>query len=216
MNLSSLASSLARRCIISPKTRRAWTASSLTLNRVTESNALKPSARTQPETLSSLTLQTRPFLTQSKAASSLLPILNSLSGRTVIPPLNSPFTQSTRSFASQKHKRVIKMAKGYRGRSKNTFRAALRRVEKGLQYAYRDRKVKKRNFRKLWIERTNAGVRQHGLSYSRFMAAMKNLEGGKEILLDRKVLSELAGNEPFSFKAVVDVVKATTTSSHLK
>ena len=108
------------------------------------------------------------------------------------------------------------MAKGYRGRSKNTFRAALRRVEKGLQYAYRDRKVKKRNFRKLWIERTNAGVRQHGLSYSRFIAGMKNLEGDKTILLDRKILADLAGNEPFSFKAVVDVVKATTTSSHLK
>ena len=109
------------------------------------------------------------------------------------------------------------MAKGYRGRSKNTFRAALRRVEKGLQYAYRDRKVKKRNFRKLWIERTNAGVRQHGVSYSRFIAGMKDLEGDKgEILLDRKILADLAGNEPFSFKAVVDVVKATTSSSHLK
>ena len=108
------------------------------------------------------------------------------------------------------------MAKGYRGRSKNTFRAALRRVEKGLQYAYRDRKIKKRNFRKLWIERVNAGVRQHNVSYSRFMAAMKSLEGDKRIELDRKSLSDLAGNEPFSFKAVVDVVKATTTSAHLK
>ena len=66
----------------------------------------------------------------------------------------------------------MKMAKGFRGRSKNTFRAAIRRVEKGLQYAYRDRKVKKREFRKLWIERINAGVRQHGMSYSRFINAM--------------------------------------------
>lgn len=120
-------------------------------------------------------------------------------------------------MATKKHKRIIKMAKGYRGRAKNTFRAAIRRVEKGLQYAYRDRKVKKRNFRKLWIERVNAGVRQHGMSYSRFinaMAKMNQLEeenghssGGKKILLNRKVLADLAANEPFSFKAVVDVVK---------
>jgi large subunit ribosomal protein L20 len=125
-----------------------------------------------------------------------------------------------RNFASKKHKRVIKMAKGYRGRANRTFRAAIRRVEKGLQYAYRDRKVKKRNYRKLWIERVNAGVRQHGMSYSRFINGMQNLEndgdedGSDEddsskvrILLDRKVLADLAANEPFSFKAVVDVVK---------
>ena len=127
-----------------------------------------------------------------------------------------------RSMASQKHKRIIKMAKGYRGRAKNTFRAAIRRVEKGLQYAYRDRKMKKRNFRKLWIERINAGVRQHGMSYSRFINGMMKMnemnsttgvgegiggEVGKKIVLNRKVLADLAANEPFSFKAVVDVVK---------
>mmetsp|Transcript_28846 Transcript_28846/g.42740 ORF Transcript_28846/g.42740 Transcript_28846/m.42740 type:complete len:280 (+) Transcript_28846:124-963(+) len=128
-----------------------------------------------------------------------------------------------RNFASKKHKRVIKMAKGFRGRAKNTFRAAIRRVEKGLQYAYRDRKVKKRNYRKLWIERVNAGVRQHGMSYSRFVNGMQNLDndsaddGSSEddsakvgILLNRKVLADLAANEPFSFKAVVDVVKMNT------
>jgi len=84
-----------------------------------------------------------------------------------------------------------------------------------MQYAYRDRKVKKRNFRKLWIERVNAGVRQHGMSYSRLISAMTKIggvemvENGKEegIILNRKMLAELAGNEPFSFKAVVDVVK---------
>jgi len=115
------------------------------------------------------------------------------------------------------------MAKGFRGRAKNTFRAAIRRVEKGLQYAYRDRKVKKRNYRKLWIERVNAGVRQHGMSYSRFVNGMQNLDndsaddGSSEddsakvgILLNRKVLADLAANEPFSFKAVVDVVKMNT------
>jgi len=118
-----------------------------------------------------------------------------------------------RTMASKKHKRIIKMAKGFRGRAKNTFRAAIRRVEKGLQYAYRDRKVKKRNFRKLWIERINAGVRQHGMSYSRFINAMANVGGGegeRSIVLNRKVLADLAANEPFSFKAVVDVVKMSS------
>eukprot|EP00560_Eucampia_antarctica_P003467 CAMPEP_0197834162 /NCGR_PEP_ID=MMETSP1437-20131217/21394_1 /TAXON_ID=49252 ORGANISM="Eucampia antarctica, Strain CCMP1452" /NCGR_SAMPLE_ID=MMETSP1437 /ASSEMBLY_ACC=CAM_ASM_001096 /LENGTH=113 /DNA_ID=CAMNT_0043438647 /DNA_START=344 /DNA_END=685 /DNA_ORIENTATION=+ len=107
-------------------------------------------------------------------------------------------------MASKKHKAVLKMAKGYRGRSKNTFRAAIRRVEKALQYAYRDRKVKKRNFRKLWIQRLNAGVRQHGMSYSRFIRAAP-LDA--DIVLNRRMLAELSTNEPFSFKAVVDVVK---------
>lgn len=109
------------------------------------------------------------------------------------------------------------MAKGYRGRAKNTFRAAIRRVEKGLQYAYRDRKTKKRNFRKLWIERINAGVRQHDMNYSRFIQGL-DLEsaenGGQGIMLNRKVIADLAANEPFSFKALVDVVKARNDSSH--
>eukprot|EP00557_Chaetoceros_sp_GSL56_P005669 CAMPEP_0176498586 /NCGR_PEP_ID=MMETSP0200_2-20121128/12406_1 /TAXON_ID=947934 /ORGANISM="Chaetoceros sp., Strain GSL56" /LENGTH=231 /DNA_ID=CAMNT_0017896815 /DNA_START=411 /DNA_END=1106 /DNA_ORIENTATION=- len=138
---------------------------------------------------------------------------------TILP--SNASTLQCRSFASQKHKRIIKMAKGYRGRANRTYRAAIRRVEKGLQYSYRDRKVKKRNFRRLWIERVNAGVRQHGMSYSRFIRGMqrvgKKKPGVKEeedddakqegILLNRKVLADLAANEPFSFKAVVDVVK---------
>ena len=113
------------------------------------------------------------------------------------------------------------MAKGYRGRANRTFRAAIRRVEKGLQYGYRDRKVKKRDFRKLWIQKVNAGVRQHGMSYSRFIDAMAQMnvkhkddesasgdgEMKEGIMLNRKVLADLAANEPFSFKAVVDVVK---------
>ncbi len=117
-------------------------------------------------------------------------------------------------MATKKHKRIIKMAKGFRGRAKNTFRAAIRRVEKGLQYAYRDRRIKKRNFRKLWIQRMNAGLREHGMSYSKFINAMANMgENGaeKKIILNRKVLADLAANEPFSFKAVVDVVKMSTT-----
>eukprot|EP00984_Skeletonema_dohrnii_P014308 scaffold5994_cov150-Skeletonema_dohrnii-CCMP3373.AAC.7 len=108
-----------------------------------------------------------------------------------------------RGFASKKHKRVIKLSKGFRGRANRCFRVAIRRLEKSWQYAYRDRKVKKREFRKLWIQRLNAGVRQQGLSYSRFI----QMEGKSGVKLDRKILSGLAMYEPFSFKAVVDVVK---------
>ena len=103
-----------------------------------------------------------------------------------------------------RHKKVLDMASGYRGRSKSSFRVAIERVEKGLQYAYRDRRVKKRNFRSLWIQRINAGARQHGLTYSRFMNGL----GKAGIELDRKVLSELAISEPEAFKALAD--EATT------
>ncbi|EJK74097.1 hypothetical protein THAOC_04243, partial [Thalassiosira oceanica] len=106
-------------------------------------------------------------------------------------------------FASKKHKSVIRQSKGFRGRANRCFRIAIRRLEKSWQYAYRDRKVKKREFRKLWIQRLNAGVRQQGLSYSRFI----NMQAQSGVVLDRKILSSLAMNEPFSFKAVVDVVK---------
>ncbi len=97
-------------------------------------------------------------------------------------------------------KKVIKAAKGSRGRSKNTFRAANQRVEKDLLYAYRDRRVRKRNFRALWIQRINAGVREHGLTYSQFMNGVK--QAGIE--LDRKVLADMAARDPAAFKAVVD------------
>jgi large subunit ribosomal protein L20 len=102
--------------------------------------------------------------------------------------------------AHARHKKIINMARGYRGRSKNTFRAAIERVEKGLQYAYRDRRVRKRTFRRLWIQRINAGARQHGLTYSQFMNGLK--KAGIEI--DRKVLSDIAVREPESFKALVE------------
>ena len=95
------------------------------------------------------------------------------------------------------------MSKGFRGRGKSCYRIAIRRLEKSWQYAYRDRKNKKREFRKLWITRINAGVREHGVNYSRFV---NNLHTSG-VLLNRKVLSDLAMNEPFAFKAVVDVVK---------
>ncbi|MEK9673321.1 MAG: 50S ribosomal protein L20 [Rhodospirillaceae bacterium] len=102
--------------------------------------------------------------------------------------------------AHARHKKVVDRAKGYRGRSKNNFRISLEKVEKGLQYAYRDRRAKKRNFRRLWITRINAGVREHGLTYSQFINGL----GKAGIDLDRKVLSDLAVREPEAFKSLVD------------
>ena len=103
-----------------------------------------------------------------------------------------------------RHKKVIKQAKGYRGRNKNVFRAAIERVEKGLQYAYRDRRVRKRTFRALWIQRINAGAREHGLTYSQFMNGIKR--AGIEI--DRKVLSDLAVREPDAFRTIAQKAQA--------
>ena len=107
------------------------------------------------------------------------------------------------SVARNRHKKVLKLAKGFRGRSKNCFRIAIQKVEKALQYAYRDRRARKRDFRALWIQRINAGVRQHGLVYSQFIngLTLANIE------LDRKVLADLAVKEPEAFKAVVDQAK---------
>ncbi len=99
-----------------------------------------------------------------------------------------------------RHKKVLKLAKGYRGRGSTAYRVAIEKVEKGLQYAYRDRRAKKRNFRALWIQRINAATRQHGMTYSQFMNGMK--KAGIE--LDRKVLSDLAIREPEAFKALVE------------
>ena len=103
-----------------------------------------------------------------------------------------------------KHKRILDQAKGYYGRRKHTIRIARQAVEKAGQYAYRDRKVKKRSFRALWIQRINAAVRAEGLTYGQFMHALK-LAG---VELDRKVLADLAMNEGEAFKAVVAQAKA--------
>jgi len=103
-----------------------------------------------------------------------------------------------------RHRKVIKAAKGYRGRRKNTFRIAIQAVEKGLQYAYRDRRVRKRDFRALWIQRINAAARSHGLTYSQLMNGVH--KAGIE--LDRKVLAELAVNQPEAFAAVVAQARA--------
>jgi large subunit ribosomal protein L20 len=102
-----------------------------------------------------------------------------------------------------RHKKILKMAKGYRGRAKNCFRVAIEKVEKALKYAYRDRKAKKRDFRGLWIQRINAAVRQEGLIYSKFINGLKLAN----IYLDRKVLADLAAREPASFKTIVEKVK---------
>ena len=106
--------------------------------------------------------------------------------------------------ARARHKKTLDLAKGYRGRSKNTYRAAIEKVEKGLQYAYRDRRAKKRNFRALWIQRINAAAREHGLTYSQFISGID--KAGIEI--DRKVMAELAVADAAAFKALVDQAQA--------
>jgi large subunit ribosomal protein L20 len=98
-----------------------------------------------------------------------------------------------------RHRKILKLAKGYRGRASTNFRIAIEKVEKGLRYAYRDRRAKKRAFRGLWIQRINAGARQHGLTYSRFMNGLKKAG----IALDRKVLSDLAITQPEAFGVLV-------------
>lgn len=103
-----------------------------------------------------------------------------------------------------RHKKVLKASQGFRGRTSTTYRAALERLEKSLQYAYRDRRVKKREFRGLWIQRINAAVREHGLTYSRFIAGMK--KAGIE--MDRKVLAAIAYDDAESFAAIVKQVQA--------
>jgi large subunit ribosomal protein L20 len=111
--------------------------------------------------------------------------------------------------AHARHKKVLELAKGYRGRSNSSFRIAIEKVEKGLRYAYRDRRNKKRSFRSLWIQRINAGVREHGLTYSQFMNGMKRAG----IELDRKVLSDLAIHEPEAFKGIVAAAQAALAAA---
>ena len=112
--------------------------------------------------------------------------------------------RSVNSVASKaRRKKIIKQAKGYFGRRKNVFTVAKNAVEKALSYAYRDRKVNKRNFRALWIQRINAGAREHGLSYSEFMGLLKK----KDIKINRKVLADLAMNHKEVFKSIVEDIK---------
>ena len=112
--------------------------------------------------------------------------------------------RSVNAVASRRRrKKVLELAKGYWGSRSKVFTVAKNTVEKGLQYAYRDRKTKKREFRALWIQRINAGARHHGLSYSQFMGKLTKSGIG----LNRKVLADLAMNEPDAFKAIVNAVK---------
>lgn len=112
--------------------------------------------------------------------------------------------RSVNSVAKRaRRKKILKQAKGYFGRRKNVYTVAKNAIEKAMVYAYRDRKQNKRNFRGLWIQRINAGAREHGLSYSQFMGKIK----ANNIDLNRKVLADLAMNEPATFKAIVDKIK---------
>jgi len=112
--------------------------------------------------------------------------------------------RSVNSVAKRaRRKKILKQAKGYFGRRKNVYTVAKNAIEKAMLYAYRDRKQNKRNFRALWIQRINAGAREHGLSYSQFMGKIK----ANNIDLNRKVLADLAMNEPATFKAIVDKIK---------
>ena len=106
--------------------------------------------------------------------------------------------------AHARHKKTLVRAKGYRGRNRTAFRIAKEKVDKGLQYAYRDRRNRKRSFRALWIQRINAGARLHGLNYSQFMNGVK-LAG---IEIDRKILADLAVKEPLAFKTICEQAQA--------
>ena len=108
-----------------------------------------------------------------------------------------------------RHKKVLKQSKGFVGRSSTNYRIALERLEKSLQYAYRDRRVKKREFRALWIQRINAAVREHGITYSRFIHALQ----ATGIEMDRKVLAAIAYDDPASFSEIVKSVQATMAAN---
>ncbi|MFP6730595.1 MAG: 50S ribosomal protein L20 [Alphaproteobacteria bacterium] len=107
-----------------------------------------------------------------------------------------------------RHKKILGRAKGYRGRSNNCFRIALEKVEKALQYAYRDRRVRKRTFRALWIQRINAAARLNGLTYAKFMNGLSR----SGVALDRKVLADLAVREPEAFKGLVEKAQLALAS----
>jgi large subunit ribosomal protein L20 len=108
-----------------------------------------------------------------------------------------------------RHKKILDLAKGYRGRGSTAYRVAIEKVEKALRYAYRDRRNRKRDFRALWIQRINAGAREHGLTYSQFMHGIK-LAG---LDLDRKVLSDIAVREPQAFEAIVTAARDALAAS---
>ena len=109
-----------------------------------------------------------------------------------------------------RHKKILDLAKGYRGRGSKAYRVAIEKVEKGLQYAYRDRRNKKRDFRGLWIQRINAACREHGMPYSHFIAGIK----AANIDIDRKVMAAIAFDDPASFAALVEKARAARPDRH--
>ncbi len=106
-------------------------------------------------------------------------------------------------ISKNRHKKVLQITKGFRGRNKNCFRIAIEKAEKALSYSYRDRRTKKRTIRSLWIQRINAGVRKYGMTYSEFMGKIKKIS----IKLDRKILAELAVNNQISFQQIAEQAK---------
>ncbi len=112
----------------------------------------------------------------------------------------------------KRHKKILKLAKGFRGRAKNCFRVAVQKVEKALQYAYRDRKARKRNFRALWVQRINAAVRMNNMTYSRFIDGLNKAN----ITVDRKILSDIAVHNPKSFQNIVEKVQDSLKNSYKK
>ena len=175
-------------------------------------------------------LASSPLVSSFRLASPLLSSSSLLHARAApLMPYTRRFvlSQQSRGFASERHKRVIRACKGFRGRGNRIWKVSVQRLEKSLQYAYRDRRTGKRLRRTLWIQRLNAASREHGLPYSQFVhllarevdasvgglplgVTVRGIEskGGVRVCrLNRKVLADLAANEPFSFKAVVDTLK---------
>jgi large subunit ribosomal protein L20 len=114
------------------------------------------------------------------------------------------------SNTRKRHKKILKLAKGFRGRAKSCFRVAVQKVEKALQYAYRDRKARKRDLRALWIQRINAAVRLHDLTYSQFIDALTKAN----ILVDRKILADMAVRNPDNFKVIVEKAKSILKAAY--
>jgi large subunit ribosomal protein L20 len=125
-----------------------------------------------------------------------------------IAPRLTPFNLTQSRGLKQKHKKFVKLAKGFMGRGNRCYKMAKHRVDKARQYAYRDRKVRKRDFRTLWIQRINAASRMHGVTYNSLIHRLAQ----SNINLNRKALAELAFNEPLSFRSVVEVAKTSAPS----
>ncbi len=132
--------------------------------------------------------------------------ISTLHHRFITPTVNTTLMNKigpVRTMANHKHKKIIKLAKGFRGRANRCFRTAVRRVQKARKYAYIGRKLKKRDMRSLWIQRMNAACRIHGITYNNFIHRLNQ----SNVKLNRKVLSDLANTEPLSFRSIIDVVQ---------